>query len=88
MNFFAENLNFLKTNFEEKTFSAQGPVRLWEFCSGSSVLSATAKAQNISNLPPIDHRFGWDLGRTIDQLVFLKALLFTGVGTLFALLWV
>ena len=44
------------------------PVLLWELCSGSSKLSASALQSGLPHLPPIDFRFGWLLGRDIDQL--------------------
>ena len=33
----------------------QRGVRIWELCSGSSILSARARQRNISHLPPVDY---------------------------------
>ena len=58
--------------------SAPGSAQLWELCSGSSVLSAAARAAGISHLPPIDFRYGWSLARAADQVIILYCLLFVG----------
>ena len=57
---------------------------MWEFCSGTSSLSAKGRQQAVPHLPPIDFRYGWYLGRREDQLLSLWALIFVGVETLFA----
>ena len=57
---------------------------MWEWCSGSSALTAEARKEQITHLPPVDYRYGWDIGRLRDQLLILRALLFIGVETLFS----
>ena len=69
--------------FNENLKEFTSPVQLWETCSGTSALSTTARDSKVSHLPPIDYRFGWDLGRLSDQLMILHTLLFVGVGTFF-----
>ena len=60
------------------------PVQLWEFMAGSGKLSATARAQNVSHLPPVDHRWGYHLGRFADQVKLLYVFLVYGCEVLFA----
>ena len=59
-------------------------ARVWELFSGSAALSARASREGIPHLPPIDFRYGWDLGRVRDQTLVLRTLLEHGVETLFA----
>ena len=58
-------------------------VKLWELCSGSSVLSARAREKGIRRLPPADFRYGWSLARFMDQVIILYCLFEVGVGVLF-----
>ncbi len=60
------------------------PVQLWEFMAGSGKLSATAREKDISHLPPVDHRWGYHVGRFSDQMQLLYALLVFGCEVLFA----
>ena len=60
------------------------PAQLWEFMAGSGKLSATARAENVSHLPPVDHRWGYHLGRFADQLKILYVFLVYGCEVLFA----
>ena len=48
---------------------------LWEFMAGSGRLSATARAQKITHLPPLDYRWGVNLGHWWHQVVVLWQLL-------------
>ena len=56
---------------------------MWETCAGSGKLSARARSRDVSHLPPVDYRWGWDLGRARDQLISLWLLLCCGCRTLF-----
>ena len=58
-------------------------VKLCELCSGSSVLSARARAQGLIHLPPADFRYGWSLARFMDQVAILYCLFEAGVDVLF-----
>ena len=57
---------------------------MWEWTAGSAHLSATARDQGVSHLPPIDHRWGFHLGRTCDQERLLYSCLVHGTDCLFA----
>ena len=57
---------------------------LWEWCSGSSVLSARARGEGVAHLPPIDHRWGWHTGRDEDQLRLTISQVWVGYRTLCA----
>ena len=57
---------------------------IWEWMAGSATLSAHAQELKIDHLPPIDHRWGWHLGRLADQKSALFGLLAVGTTTLFA----
>jgi hypothetical protein len=60
------------------------PVKIWEWCSGSSSLSSNAKKKKIPHLPPIDYRYGWNLSKREHQLKLLKAQLKVGTDCFFA----
>ena len=42
------------------------PSALWEWMAGSATLSAAARAEGMTVLPPIDHRWGstWEPGQS------------------------
>ena len=56
---------------------------VWEWCSGSSVLSRVCKDDNITHLPPIDYRYGWDLSNEKHQYLLLNTLLSVEVNSVF-----
>jgi hypothetical protein len=62
------------------------PLRasMWEWYSGSSVLSKYYLDQGFSHLPPLDYRYGWNLSKHQHQEKALDALLSVGVSCLFA----
>ena len=60
------------------------PTELWELMAGSGRLSAAARTQGKTRLPPIDHRWGWHAGRFQDQLRLIVLLVWVGCRTLFA----
>ena len=39
------------------------PVQIREWFSGSAMLTATAKEQKMTHLPPVDYRYGFYSGR-------------------------
>ena len=55
---------------------------VWEVFAGSGRLSSRCQDQRVSHMPPVDHRWGWDLGRVRDQLIALWMLLCGGCKTL------
>ena len=57
---------------------------LWEWCAGSASLSKVALEEKVRHLPPVDYRYGWDVGRTQDQLVLLEGLLSNTIAELMA----
>ena len=60
------------------------PVRLWEWMSGSGRLSATARARAMSHLPPLDYRYGHNLGHWHHQMIALFTLLVFPVEVLWS----
>ena len=59
------------------------PTSFWELCAGSATLSARGRKTQLSHLPPIDYRWGHNLGKARDQLKILWPLLFVGTKSLF-----
>ena len=59
-------------------------AKVWELCSGSSALSARARATRVSHLPPVDLRYGWYTQRRTDQTLILYGILVVGVFCVFA----
>ena len=59
-------------------------TQLWELMAGSAKLSATARKEEVSHLPPVDHRWGFHVGRFADQLRLLYVFLVYGCEVLFA----
>ena len=59
-------------------------VKIWELFSGSASLSNYVRSKQVSHLPPIDYRYGWNLADRNHQKLVLEALLTVGVSTLFA----
>ena len=57
---------------------------VWEWCAGSASVSAAAKEKEVPHLPPVDFRYGWDIGREADQVTLLIGLLENIVRELFA----
>ena len=57
---------------------------LWEFRAGSGRLSATARDQKLTHLPPLDYRWGINLGHWWHQLIVLWQLLLFPVDVLWA----
>ena len=52
--------------------------------AGSGRLSATARKDNVTHLPPVDYRWGFNVGHWWHQLTILWALLVYPVDVLFA----
>ena len=69
---------------EDMGFSKGNTVQFWKLMAGSGKLSARARAQGLLHLPPVDHRWGFHVGRFADQLHLLWALLVYGCEVLFA----
>ena len=59
-------------------------VQLWEWMSGSGRLSATARARGMSHLPPLDYRYGHNLGHWRHQLTALFCLFVFPVDVLWS----
>ena len=57
---------------------------LWEWMAGSGRLSATARTNEVTHLPPLDYRWGINLGHWYHQLIVLWYLLLFPVDVLFA----
>ena len=78
--------NGLSSHSSLKRFRPKGdqPAELWEIMAGSGALSAGARSKQMTHLPPIDHRWGWHVGRYADQLRLLILQVLIGCGTLFA----
>ena len=57
---------------------------IWEWMAGSATLSAHARLRGLSHLPPVDHRWGFHMGRIGDQQKLLYSLLVSGCDVLFA----
>ena len=57
---------------------------LWEWFAGSGRLSTTARAKNLSHLPPCDYRWGINIGFWHHQITLLWNLLMYPVDVLFA----
>ena len=55
-------------------FTPGSGVKLWEWMSGSGRLSATARDRHISHLPPLDYRYGHNLGHWHHQITALFVL--------------
>ena len=49
-------------------------VKLWEWMSGSGRLSSEARGRHISHLPPVDYRYGHNLGHSHHQMIALFVL--------------
>ena len=60
------------------------PSTLWEWMAGSGRLSATARKNEVTHLPPLDYRWGINLGHWWHQLICLWNLLLFPVDVLFA----
>ena len=74
------------SNFEDivKAKAKNGvESKFWEWCSGSSTLSARARTREISHLPPIDYRYGWNMSRPEQQKTLMSGLIAARVTTLF-----
>ena len=59
-------------------------IKMWEWYCGSATLSSYLREQQISHLPPIDYRYGWNLSKREHQVLLLDAQLTVGVQALFA----
>ena len=59
-------------------------VKMWEWYSGSAALSAYLDEFQISHLPPIDYRYGWNLSKYEHQQQLLDIQITVGVDTVFA----
>ncbi len=57
---------------------------MWEWYSGSSALSAHLKEEEVSHLPPIDYRYGWNLSKLDHQKKLIDTQITVGVDTIFA----
>ena len=66
----------------ELGYQKWNPVCLWECFSGSAALSTAAKEQGTTHLPPVDHRYGFHMGRFPDQLAMLYTQIVYGTQTL------
>ena len=51
---------------------------IWEIFAGSGTLSARSREQMVEHLPPVDYRWGWDVGRFKDQVIMLLILILGG----------
>ena len=60
------------------------PAEMWEWFAGSGRLSAAARASGVSHLPPLDYRWGVDLGEISTQIRVLWTFLVYGCEVLFA----
>ena len=60
------------------------PVQLWELMAGSGRLSSTARTRGMSHLPPVDYRWGVNLGFEGHQMPILWSMLTYPVDVLFA----
>ena len=78
--------NDLSSHSSLKRFRPKGgqPAESWEIMAGPGALSAGARSKQMTHLPPIDHRWGWHVGRYADQLRLLILQVLIGCGTLFA----
>ena len=59
-------------------------VHLWEWMSGSGRLSTMARDRAISHLPPLDYRYGHNLGHWHHQITALFTLLIFPVEVLWS----
>ena len=59
-------------------------TQLWEWMAGSASLSAAARTDDMTHLPPIDHRWGYHVGATDDQEKLIYVQLIFGTDVLFA----
>ena len=57
--------------------SKSSTTNVWDLCAGSAALSAAARTRRAPHLPPVNHRYGWHLFRTADQVLLLHGLLST-----------
>ena len=71
-------------SFKTSAFPRDVSYDVWEWCAGSASLSSVAKEERTSHLPPVDFRYGWDIGRVADQLLLFEAPLVYTIGKLFA----
>ena len=60
------------------------PATLWELMAGTGGLSRHARETGTRHLPPIDYRWGWDLGRKPCQLAAMYGLIVYGCSLLVA----
>ena len=60
------------------------PVRMWEWYAGSGRLSSKAWHQSVSHLPPVDYRWGVNVGFCFHQVTHLWDLLVYPIDVLYA----
>ena len=72
------------TAMEALGHSAGKPCMIWELFAGSGKLSAMARRDGVSHLPPVDFRWGYDARRLQHQTKILFAFLVYGCEVLFA----
>ena len=60
------------------------PSVLWEWMAGSGRLSSSARSREVTHLPPVDYRWGINLGHWYHQLVVLWNMLIFPVDVLYA----
>ena len=57
---------------------------MWEVCAGSGKLSAWSRQEEVTHLPPVDFRWGFDMRTLKRQIPILYAFLVYGCNVLFA----
>ena len=67
----------------ELGFQPGASTQLWEWMAGSGSLSAAARADGVTHLPPIDHRWGFHIGNADIQEKLLYTQLVFGTDVLF-----
>ena len=74
------NINAMET----LGYTVGAPCKIWEFFAGSGKLSAMARRDGVSHLPPVDWRWGIDVRQLGHQMHLLYAFLVFCCDVLFA----
>ena len=54
------------------------PATLWELMAGAGGLIKQARVAKTRHLPPVDYRWGWNLGRLPDHFAAMYGLIVHG----------